>query len=54
MEIKISTSDSILEDEVINIYRANEWSSAEKPKELLSALNNSHTLVTARISGVGE
>jgi len=51
MDIKISTSDSILEDEVINLYRANKWSSAKKSKELLSALNNSHTLVTARISG---
>jgi GNAT superfamily N-acetyltransferase len=51
MEIKISTNDSITEAEVINIYKANEWSSAEKPKELLAALNSSHSLVTARVSG---
>ncbi len=51
MDIKISTNDSINETEVIEIYKANEWSSAEKPKELLAALNNSHTLVTARIAG---
>ena len=51
MEIKISTNDSITEAEVINIYKANEWSSAEKPKELLAALNSSHSVVTARVSG---
>lgn len=51
MEIIISSNDSINEDEVITIYKANEWSSAEKPAELLAALNNSHSLVTARISG---
>jgi GNAT superfamily N-acetyltransferase len=51
MEIIVSTNDSISDDEVIDIYKANEWSSAEKPKELLAALNNSHSLVTARIKG---
>ncbi|MCU7878209.1 MAG: GNAT family N-acetyltransferase [Candidatus Thiodiazotropha sp. (ex Lucinoma borealis)] len=51
MEVLISISDSISEDEVIDIYKANKWSSADKPKELLAALNNSHTLVTARTSG---
>ena len=51
MEINISTKDSVSEDEVIGIYKANEWSSADKPKELLAALNNSHSLVTARING---
>jgi GNAT superfamily N-acetyltransferase len=51
MDVLISISDSISEDEVIDIYKANKWSSADKPKELLAALNNSHTLVTARISG---
>lgn len=58
MEIIISTNDSITEGEVIAIYEANEWSSAEKPKELLAALNNSHALVTARIEselvGIGN
>ncbi|RKF15934.1 N-acetyltransferase [Alginatibacterium sediminis] len=51
MEINVSTKDSVNEDEIIGIYKANEWSSAEKPKELLAALNNSHSLVTARING---
>ncbi|MCU7801634.1 MAG: GNAT family N-acetyltransferase [Candidatus Thiodiazotropha sp. (ex Lucinoma borealis)] len=51
MEELISVSDSISEDEVIDIYKAIKWSSADKPTELLAALNNSHTLVTARIAG---
>jgi len=51
MNVSISINDSISEDEVIDIYKANKWSSADKPKELLAALNNSHTLVTARIEG---
>ncbi|ACF13474.1 GCN5-related N-acetyltransferase [Chloroherpeton thalassium ATCC 35110] len=51
MEVLISVSDSISEAEVIDIYKANKWSSADKQKELLAALNNSHTLVTARVDG---
>ena len=31
-------------------FASNSWSSAEKPKELMAALRNSHSLVTARIS----
>jgi GNAT superfamily N-acetyltransferase len=51
MQIKISLTDQIEEKEVIAIYRANQWSSAEKPEQLLAALRHSHSLVTARISG---
>ena len=58
MKVSISISDTISEDEVIDIYEANEWSSADRPEELLAALNNSHTLVTARIAdklvGIGN
>ena len=50
-EVTISLNDRIETDEVIAIYRANAWSSAEKPVELLAALRNSHSLVTARIAG---
>ena len=52
MEIIIEIDGSIEELEVIELYRLNSWSSAEKPNQLLPALRNSHTLVTARISGV--
>ncbi|WP_328518532.1 GNAT family N-acetyltransferase [Pararhizobium qamdonense] len=32
----------------MEIYKANNWSSAQKPQDLLAALRNSHTLITAR------
>ena len=48
MNIEYCLEDTVSEEEVIALYKANEWSSAEKPKELLQALNGSHSLVTAR------
>lgn len=54
----VSLTDAIETEEVISLYRANAWSSAEKPAQLLAALRNSHALVTARIEdklvGVGN
>lgn len=35
------------EDQVIALYKAIEWSSAEKPKELMKALANSHCVISA-------
>ena len=52
MSIDIRTDDDIELDEVLAIYRANEWSSADKPERLMAALRNSETLVTARKDGV--
>jgi len=51
MELELSLEDDINTDEVIALYKANGWSSAEKPEKLIPALNNSDALVTARISG---
>lgn len=51
MNVKIELNGKIDEGEVIALYRANEWSSADKPEQLMSALRNSHTLVTARVDG---
>ena len=51
MSLLLSLSDSIEQAEVIELYRANNWSSAETPQRLLPAFRNSHALVTARISG---
>jgi len=51
MNIEIQINDSVNEAEVIHIYKANKWSSADKPEQLLAALRSSHTLVTARVSG---
>lgn len=50
-EAKISLDDRIETGEVVELYRANGWSSAEKPVELMAALRNSHSLATARIAG---
>lgn len=51
MNIAISLQDSIEEAEVIALYRANHWSAAEKPEQLLAALRHSDSLVTARNNG---
>ncbi len=51
MQVEIFMQGQISVDEVLDIYRANDWSSAEKPNELMAALQNSHSLVTARIAG---
>lgn len=51
MQPDISLSDRIEPEEVLSLYTANGWSSAEKPVQLLAALRNSHTLVTARVQG---
>ncbi len=49
MNVRIQMDDSVSGAEVVDLYRANKWSSAEKPEQLMAALSNSHSLVTARI-----
>ena len=43
---------------MLALYRANHWSSADKPRELQRALANSHTVITAwdgaRLVGLGN
>ncbi|OEF25574.1 GNAT family N-acetyltransferase [Vibrio rumoiensis] len=51
MSFEVSFDKNIQESEVVALYSANEWSSAEKPKELVAALKNSHSLVVARLNG---
>ena len=51
MPVEISMNDTIQAEEVVELYAANRWSSAEKPTKLMAALRNSHTLITARIAG---
>lgn len=48
MKLEVILNGVIEESEVIELYKANNWSSAEKPTELIAALQNSHSLVTAR------
>ncbi len=51
MDFEVSLEDDIGTDEVIDFYKLNDWSSAEKPEKLILALRNSDALATARISG---
>ncbi|MEW8625016.1 MAG: GNAT family N-acetyltransferase [Candidatus Thiodiazotropha sp.] len=51
MKVKIEINRDIGKEEVVAVYRANGWSSADKPDKLLAALRQSDTLVTARIDG---
>ena len=58
MKILISETRDIKVEEIIELYKANEWSSAEKPDELYNALLNSHSLITAwdgdKLIGLGN
>lgn len=58
MKIEISNRRNIDEDQVLSLYRQNRWSSAEKPVELIQALKNSHSLITAwdgdKLVGLGN
>ncbi len=47
MDIRLSKTRYIKQEDIIEVYRANGWSASEKPDELYNALMNSHTLVTA-------
>jgi GNAT superfamily N-acetyltransferase len=49
--IAYSTSDSLNEPEVVELYESVGWSSAKKPRELLQGLRASHRLATARTEG---
>jgi predicted N-acetyltransferase YhbS len=59
MPVIVYKSTRILPREaVLTLYRALKWSSAEKSDQLLKALENSHTVVTAwdgdRLVGLGN
>lgn len=58
MDIKISETRDIKIEEIVTLYKANGWSSAEKPTELYNALLNSHSLITAwdgnKLVGLGN
>src|SRR6476620_7004100 len=58
MTITISDRRDIKVEEIIELYKANKWSSANKPTELYNALINSHSLFSAwdidRLVGIGN
>src|SRR4051812_9069945 len=47
MSVALRDDFDLPPEQIISLYRANGWSSADKPKELCSALRNSHALVSA-------
>ncbi|MFD2034981.1 GNAT family N-acetyltransferase [Belliella marina] len=58
MEINISDRRDIKIEDILELYRANKWSSADKPTELYNGLTNSHTLLSAwdngKLVGIGN
>ena len=58
MEIEILDTRDIKLEQMIELYKANKWSAADKPNELFNALINSHSLITAwdkdKLIGLGN
>lgn len=58
MGIEIKETKEINIEKIIKLYKANKWSSAEKPDLLYKALMNSDSLITAwdgnRLVGLGN
>lgn len=58
MKIEILDTRDIKLEQVIELYKANDWSAADKPDELFNALINSHSLITAwngdKLIGLGN
>ena len=49
MNVRISETRDIPLQSILDLYKANEWSAAEKPAQLYQALMHSHSLVSAWI-----
>lgn len=47
MDILLSETRELPEAPVLHLYRGNGWSAAAKPSQLMAALQNAHTLVSA-------
>ena len=47
IEVEIKETKDITLESILEIYKLNKWSSAEKPNLLFQALINSHTLISA-------
>lgn len=58
MDIRIVETKDIELQQIIGLYKANEWSAANKPVALKNALFNSHSLITAwdeeKLVGLGN
>ena len=57
-KIKIEETKEFNNDSVVNLYKLNKWSSAEKPDLLVNALRNSDSLILAyyddKLIGLGN
>jgi GNAT superfamily N-acetyltransferase len=58
MKIEIKETKDVRQSDILEIYKANKWSSADKPDELYGALLNSHSFITAwegkKLVGLGN
>ncbi|SDJ82098.1 Acetyltransferase (GNAT) domain-containing protein [Catalinimonas alkaloidigena] len=58
MQIVLREDRALQPGQVLPLYRANGWSSAEKPEALMEALRHSHTVITAwdgdKLVGLGN
>jgi GNAT superfamily N-acetyltransferase len=58
MTIEIKETKEVKKCDIIEVYKANNWSSADKPDQLFNALINSHSFITAwhneRLVGLGN
>lgn len=57
-QVVFSDKKEFDKEQIIDLYKANKWSSADKPEQLLNALLNSHSLITAwmdnKLIGLGN
>lgn len=58
MNIKISETRDISMEQIVALYKANNWSAAKKPTQLQKGLLNSHSLILAwdkdKLVGLGN
>jgi len=58
MNIELKESREIPIEQILELYKLNEWSSANKPNELYKGLQNSHSLISAwneeKLVGIGN
>lgn len=58
MQVTISETRNIALNQVIDLYKANKWSAADKPEALHQALLHSHSLISAwieeKLVGIGN
>ncbi|HPG39949.1 MAG TPA: GNAT family N-acetyltransferase [bacterium] len=47
LQIRYDENGDLPQEQVLALYRALHWSSAQKPVELINALRHSHTVITA-------